>query len=213
MSSTYEAYYNPSDGTGSQSTTISGNQYAQNHYAGHAQYYQPQTVGTQAPSQYKAAEQSTCGMGPAPQGYYPYAQNPSVAFDSSYPNEEDMSSKYPRGCAEGISSQGYDLSIDALMPSSWKQTPNCGDQAYDNTQWSKYAPSRDAFDRYITAAGSARLSLNTRWGLSRNTGIPLLLRQGPPVPLSTTQIPFNGSSYREDLIYQTTSRYPQSTTC
>ncbi len=209
----YAQNYQPSYGTGTQSTTISGNQYAQDHYAGHAQYHVPHTVGTQAPAQFAAAEQSTCSQGPAPQGYYPYAQNPSLAFDSSYPNEEDMSSKYPRGCAMGISSQGYDLNIDALMPASWKQTPNCGDAAYDNTQWSKYAPSRQAFDRYITAAGSARLSLNTRWGLNRNIGIPLLLRQGPPVPLSTNQVPFNDSSYRNDLIYQTVGRYPQNITC
>lgn len=187
---------------------VSGNAYAQQNFAGHAQYLpNDPRYDSQTASQY-------CAPGVEPASYYPYASQASAAsYDAAYPNEEDMSSKYPRGCANAGADQGYQLNIDSLMPASWKGARNCGDNTADNTQWARYAPSKQSFDRYIQAAGSSRLSMNTRSPLGRQTGIPLLLRQGPPVPISAQEFPFLDSGFRQDLVYRQLGRYPNSTSC
>lgn len=151
----------------------------------------------------------------APQSSY-YARdtgNKAAAYDASYPVADEPSSQFPTAANAGVSqTQGYKLDIDSLMPASWKGG-DCKTDQKDTTQWTRYAPTKEAFDHYITAAGSARLSMNTRSPLGRQTGIPLLLRQGPPVPLSTEQVPFHDSSFRQDLVYRQTGRFPESTSC
>jgi len=188
----------------------SGQQYAAQKFAGHAQY---RGAAAQRARQHQVAQQDACPDGPEPSGYYPYGQHQAANYDASYPNAEDLASKYPRGCGGAGPSQGYELNIDSLMPSSWKGPKNCGTDSAADSQWSKYAPSKQAFDRYITAAGSARLSLNTRSPLARQTGIPLLLRQGPAVPISAQEYPWGDSSFRQDLVFRQEGRYPTSTSC
>ena len=137
----------------------SGHHYASKHYSGHHMY----DPHKQRMKQHHAAQQSSCPSGPETAAYYPYG-HAAAAFDMHYPNAENEASKYPRGCASQGAHHGYELSIDSLMPASWKQQGSkCATQGTGAvSQWSKYAPSKAAFDRYITAAGSVRLGLNTR---------------------------------------------------
>lgn len=187
-------------------------QWAQNQYGGHAQYL-PAVAAQQRVAQHVAADQSQCAPGFEPAPFYPYGQHAGAAYDASYPNSEDQASRYPRGCGASGASQGYELNIDSLMPASWKGPQNCGADSAAGSQWAKFAPTKEAFDRYITAAGSARLSMNTRSPLARQTGIPLLLRQGPPVPISAQEYPWGDSGFRQDLVFKQTGRYPTSTAC
>jgi len=151
--------------------------------------------------------------GPEPAAYYPYSGGQAASsYDASYPNEEDMSSLYPRGCPTSQQA-GYELNVNSLMPAAWRNNTNCTDAAVDGSQWTKYAPTKEAFDRYITAQGSARLSLTTRSPLGRIVGIPDLLRQAPPMPLAADSIVFNDSSARLDLVFKQMGRYPESTAC
>ncbi len=117
-------------------------------------------------------------------------------------------------CGPGAAQAAGQLDLDKLVPSNWRGTQDCASPvATDKSNWAKFAPTREAFNQYITAAGSARLGINTRNPLSRRIGTPLLLREGPSVPMSTTQIPFNDSAYRNDLIYNSTGFYPKSGWC
>jgi len=155
-----------------------------------------------------------CASSTEPVSYNPYGQTVGAAFDQRYPNAEDSSSKYPSGCAAtGEAAPGYQMSLDSLMPASWQPGATVDSSAAADNQWTKYAPSKDAYARYITAAGSARLSMNTRTSLARQTGIPLLLRQSPPVPVSATEYAWGDSGFRQDLVFRQTGMYPKSTSC
>lgn len=223
--------------SGSYTNVVSGQEYAQQQWAGHQQYqpydlrYQTQPAaaayamgGTTGAScglpQLPAvqgcgmAARPACAVNPEPSAYYPYSGGQgAAAFDSAYPNEADMSSQQPRGCPSSQQA-GYALNVNTLMPASWRGNSQCGDSAaVDGSQWTKYAPTKEAFDRYITAQGSARLSLNTRNPLARQVGLPDLLRQQPPMPLAAEEIVFNDSSFRQDTIFRQLGRYPSSTTC
>lgn len=199
--------------------TVSGQEYGQQNYAGHQQYqsndmrYQSQPAcGMIATSQCGMASKMPCAnSGPEPASYFPYSSGSAAAnYDAAYPNEEDMSSLYPRGCPTSQQA-GYGLNVNSLMPAAWRSNTQCTD-AVDGSQWTKYAPTKEAFDRYITAQGSARLSLNTRSSSARQIGIPNLLRSQPPMPLAAEQIVFNDSSLRQDLVFRQLGRYPVSST-
>ena len=219
--------YSGNQGWGAATTVVSGNEYAQQNYAGHQQYQPSDLRYTTMPQgatcgQPSFAAVSGCGQmmkpqcqsNPEPAAYYPYSGSQgAAAFDSAYPNEEDMSSMAPRSCASSQQA-GYALNVNSLMPAAWRGNAQCGDNAaVDGSQWTKYAPTKEAFDRYITAQGSARLSINTRNPLGRQVGIPDLLRQSPPMPLAAEQIVFNDSSFRQDQVFRQMGRYPESTAC
>lgn len=226
---------------GSSTGVISGNQYANANLAGHQQFqpndlrYQSQPSNALYPMGAPMSAGSSCGLpslpamsgcgiaakpscmstGPEPAAYYPYSGSQgAAAFDSAYPNEEDMSSYAPRGCPSSQQS-GYALNVNSLMPAAWRGSAGCGSDsaAVDGSQWTKYAPTKEAFDRYITAQGSARLSLNTRSPLGRIVGVPDLLRQQPPMPLAADEIVFLDSENRQDLVFRQMGRYPSSTAC
>jgi hypothetical protein len=69
-----------------------------------------------------------------------------------------------------------------------------------------------SFDRYVTAAGSARLGMNTR---SRNPtgGVRNLLLSGTPLPVSGSEVAFNDSGFRQDLAYNSLGFYPAQASC
>jgi hypothetical protein len=209
---------------GTFTSVTSGQEYAQQNYAGHQQYsgndprYQAQpSCGMVATSTCGVASKQACGAGGVePASFYPYSGgNAAAAYDASYPNEEDMSSLYPRGCPASQQA-GYELNVNSLMPAAWRSSPGmsgCSGAAVDGSQWTKYAPTKQAFDRYITAQGSARLQLTTRSPLGRQVGVPDLLRQAPPMPLAAEQVVFNDSGMRLDNVFRATGRYPESTSC
>jgi len=153
----------------------------------------------------------------------PSVANPTagLAMDPRYPNQEDMSALTQRSSYTGGGSS-CGMNIDNLMPASWRKgAPGsmgpAGGTSCANMQseqlWSKYSPSRGAYNNYITAAGSARLTLNTRSALNRTIGLPNLLRQGPAVPISSQAVLFNDSGYRQDSYYNAVGAYPQLTSC
>lgn len=117
---------------------------------------------------------------------------------------------------------GYNgtLNVNNLMPASWRSAEPCSALTdTDTTQWSSYAPSKQGFDNYITTAGSARLAVNTRTAMSRQTGLPNMLKDslqgggGPPVPMGSNAMTFNDSDLRQSLLYDATGVYPSLTWC
>jgi hypothetical protein len=117
---------------------------------------------------------------------------------------------------------GYNgtLNVNKLMPASWRSAEPCSALTdTDTSQWSSYAPSKQGFDNYITTAGSARLAVNTRTAMSRQTGLPNMLKDriqgggGPPVPLGANAMTFNDSDLRQSLLYDATGIYPELTWC
>jgi len=146
---------------------------------------------------------------PAPLGFAPYGATDDGAYFADYPQSENSSSLDGDG-----SPSSYDMNLSALMPASWRGAGNCGavDADGEQDEWSKYAPSKESFQNYITAAGSARLGMNTR---VRNPtgGVANLLRPAPPVPMSASDITFNDSSFRQDLVYDSLGAYPTQVHC
>ena len=154
----------------------------------------------------------------------PYASH-APAHDGMWPDSSSdyarypkMESEYGRGTltdAPTTDDLGYGptMNVDKLMPASWRKGPSCGQLSEDEAEWARYAPSPGAFDRYITAAGSARLGLNTRSPLARITGTPNLLRQAPKVPIGAFQSEFLDSDWRQSLIFNATGNYPESINC
>lgn len=117
------------------------------------------------------------------------------------------------------SSYANNLNVNHLMPASWRNEKPCTAlNDTDTTEWAAYAPSKQAFDSYITTAGSARLSVNTRSAISRQTGMPnplLDLRGGggPPVPIGSNAMTFNDSDARQSIMYDATGIYPELNWC
>lgn len=146
---------------------------------------------------------------PAPLGFAPYGATDDSSYFADYPQSEDPSSVTGDG-----SPSSYDMNLSALMPASWRGAGNCAavDAGGDSDEWGKYAPSKASFENYITAAGSARLGMNTR---VRNPtgGIANLLRPAPPVPMSAADVTFNDSSFRQDLVYDSMGMYPPQVQC
>lgn len=95
-----------------------------------------------------------------------------------------------------------------LMPQSWK-----GDGVSSSDSWAKYAPTKQSHARYVAAAGSSRLSLNSRSALGRITGQSNMFRAHPPATVSASEFVFGDSSFRQQAIKQATDRFPVSTNC
>jgi len=194
---------------------VSGAEYAAQNMAGHQQW-NPSAVSQVAQNmQARAQNPAACsGMSSEPAPYFPYStQGQASMYDAAYPNEQDRSSLEVRGGSANTNGIGQ-MNINQLLPASWR--PNAQPLASEmggDQLWSRYAPSRAAFDQYITAGSSARMRLNTRSPLGRQVGITDLLRPGTAVPLTADQFIFNDSSFRADLVQRATGRYPTSTNC
>lgn len=112
------------------------------------------------------------------------------------------------------SSWGFQLDVDRLMPASWQGVQSCPpDVAEDYSRWGKFAPNKQNFNQQLLAGGAVRLQANTRSPLSRQVGIPNLIRPGLPLPIAGPDIIWNDSSFRDDLIYNNTGAYPEQTAC
>ena len=171
-----------------------------------------------------------------PMDYAPYGANSEMAnthaaHGSNFPTEESPNALYPKNppvagadpgsvCAPaGDSKYGYNLNVNHLMPASWRGPSECGVEDTDSTQWAAYAPSKAAFDSYITTAGSSRLAVNTRTAQARQTGLPNLLKDmvqgsgGPPVPIGANAVTFNDSDFRQTLVYNSVGSFPEMTWC
>jgi hypothetical protein len=155
-----------------------------------------------------------------------------AAYGSNFPTEEDSAARFPRNpgtdsgpdsvCSpSGDSKHGYNLDVNHLMPASWRGGKKCGAESEDETQWAAYAPSKAAFDSYITTAGSARLAVNTRTPQARQIGLPNLVKDavqgcgagGAPVPIGTDAVLFNDSDLRQNAIYNSVGKFPEMAWC
>ena len=185
----------------------------------------------------KAAVQSQGGCSTTatvqPVNYQPWTAAPqwghaAPVMDMSYPSMMDKSSLVVGGNqqvnqAGGSCGGASNMNIDNLMPGSWRNPMSnsmagsgggsCMSENAAQSLWSKYSPSARSFSNAITAAGSARLSLNTRSALTRNIGLPNLLRQGPAVPVSSQAVMFNDSSFRADSVFNAVGAYPTLSEC
>lgn len=142
-------------------------------------------------------------------GAYPDSSDPQ---GSLYPH---MSQEIGRG-AGMMEEPNHNMEVDKLMPTSWRLDSNAGcpkSESDDQAEWTRYAPSREAFNNYITAAGSARMSLNTRSPMARQVGLANPLRPGVKVPLGGYQSDFLDTDMRQTAIYNATGQYPESLAC
>jgi len=173
-----------------------------------------QMAADDAASNGNAGANAVAGMGdvmPAPLGYTPYAFTDDDAYFADYPNGIKGNSTMGDG-----QPSAYDLNLSSLMPASWRGSQDCNGAGAgiddDVSGWSRYAPSKESFNNYVTAAGSARLGLSTR---VRNPtgGISNLLRQAPPTVLSGTNVVFNDSGFRQDMVFNNLGFYPSQVQC
>lgn len=191
-------------GNGGNGGTQADGSYSMDYYAGHD--------GNPSYAANGDAGES-CQPSQEPASYFQYGKHAGATYDAGYATAEDHAGQFAEGCGAAGASSGYELNIDSLMPASWKGTKNCGDASASNAQWAKYAPTKEAFDKYISVMGSARLSMNTRSPLARQVGMPLLIRQSPPVPVSARDYAWGDSSFRQDLVFRQTGRFPVSVGC
>lgn len=152
-------------------------------------------------------------------------QRYGVANDNvgAYPDSSDpQGSLYPHMAQEAgrgammPEDPNHNMEVDKLMPTSWRLDSNAGcpqSESEDQAEWTRYAPSREAFNNYITAAGSARMSLNTRSPMARQVGLANPLRPGVKVPLGGYQSDFLDTDMRQTAIYNATGQYPESLAC
>lgn len=147
-------------------------------------------------------------VNPAPLGYASYAYTDDNAYMGAFPQSEDSASLTSDG-----SPGEYDLNLNSLMPAGWSQASGCGAGESDG-QWGKFAPNKQQFEQYITASGSARYGMNTRTQ-NPTGGIQGLTNLIWPVatPVDGAEIPFNDSSFRQDLVYDSLNFYPAQAQC
>ena len=178
---------------------------------------------------YNNKAQSQCGAAAIAEPYHAHTvagigapkMVPSASsYASTYADEtaaNSLAGKTTYSCAPDVAAAGgcdYAINPDNLMPGSWREGVGCGDGTDPNSQWAKYHPTRDKYYRYITAAGSARLGVNTRSPLRKILGIQSDLRSPTSTPLSTIQTtPFNMSSQQADFIYSAVGSFPHDITC
>jgi hypothetical protein len=188
-----------------------------------------------APAPYSALQK---GYG-APYVFTPLSSDPSnIQSKSQYPASVNYTS-YAASCpsvlqtgANNCGDTSYQMSVDQLMPAGWAGAPppvgqglpsvavgqanGCGQASalgvLDNHIWSAYGPTKQAFERYITSAGAARLGMITRNPNPRITGTVWTLqdlRSQVAVPISASATPWHDADQRQMLYYSSTGYFPQ----
>lgn len=177
-----------------------------------------------APAPYAALK---AGYG-APYMFTPLSTDPSnIQSKSQYPftvNQTAYAASCPSILQTGANNCGdtsYQMSVDALMPAGWAGPPpprGQGDVArsalgvLNNEIWTAYGPTKQAFERYITSAGAARLGMITRNPNTRITGSSWQLqdlRSQIAIPISAQATPWGDADQRQMLYYGSTGFFPQ----
>ena len=135
-------------------------------------------------------------------------------YASAYADEtaaQSLAGKTTYSCAPDVATAGgcdYAINPDSLLPGSWREGVGCDSGTDPNSQWAKYHPTRNKYYRYITAAGSARLGVNTRSPLRKILGTQNYLRSATSTPITASNIAlFNASSYRDQAIFDATGQF------
>jgi len=175
--------------------------------------------GITGPVIVSAAYGGSLGPNQAPQAYYPYSTGQASAYDSSYANELKGDAAVPTQPL---------TDVNTLLPASWRPGSNmtamasagsCASTdaapAVPGSNWTKFAPTRAAFEQSVIAGASMRTSMNDRSPLTKNVGLSDFYQMSRRIapPLEAAEVTFNDSSFRQDLIHQQTGRYPTSTVC
>lgn len=131
-----------------------------------------------------------------------------------------MDNRYPQNEQPQTLDMGTSFEISSLMPSNWRNGPlmpqgsgPCGASQSSQEIWAKYSPSKEAFDRYLTAQGASRLGISTRSAYGRIQGQRNLLLQGANVPVSSHAVVFNDSDARQSTYWNATGAWPSVTDC
>ena len=202
---------NPFFGAFVESNSVKDGNDASNYlYPGSAQSQCPPSVISEA-----AHSHSSFSSG-APKMVSSAAAHTSLYADESSSNS--LASRTLYSCAPDSTGNpgGCDYSINpsSLMPNSWREGVKCNDSVDPQSQWAKFHPSREKYYRYITAAGSARLGINTRNPLRKVLGVQNFLRSATSVPLSTSTVAiFGDSSSRQQAIFDSVGEWPTGSHC
>lgn len=110
----------------------------------------------------------------------------ALTYAGDYSDEVPNNSLVIKSECEEESGNNSMMNPESLMPASWRtsssSTCNEVDQSNEaddkdvNSQWTKYHPTRERYQRYITASGSARLGINTRSPLRKILGTQYIPR-------------------------------------
>lgn len=150
----------------------------------------------------------------------------AATYSSAYPANGSVASLQngngTGGCADNMASHqptgggDWTMSIQNLMPTNWRSGVGCptGQDPGDTNRWTRFAPQYDAYKRYISAAGAARLTVNERSAMRKFIGINNDPRPQPPVPLTNSLLtPFQDSPLRLDFLADHFGYYPGSNAC
>lgn len=135
---------------------------------------------------------------PAPVNYSQFPQQNEVFYHT--PNEDPYND-----IRNSSYQQLFQLQRNSLLPQSWSEAGQpaqgqAGCVEPGQSDWYKYAPDSDGFNKYIVGTGASRMRVMTRNPAGRLFGAPNLLRTQAPVPLSSGEPWFNSSGLRTDLI-------------
>ena len=154
----------------------------------------------------------------------PKAVHAASAYAPNYPNEMDphslptkpnyvCSSGQDMGSVPPSSDNQFTLSASNLLPASWREGADSS-QEDPNSLWAKNHPTKERYQRYITASGSARLGVITRSPMRKVVGQANLLRSGVSTPITAASIsPWNDSSHRLHAIYDAHGAFPEDHSC
>lgn len=133
----------------------------------------------------------------------PVANYPTFAanfYDTNQQSEWNQSYACP---------SNMNLNRSSLMPATWDNMAAAQSMSSDpNSDWAKYAPTKEGVQRYISSSATARFGIIDRSPLGSRIGQPNLLRSQPPPALTMGEGSwFNNSSYRLALTQPCLSSY------
>lgn len=151
-----------------------------------------------------------------------YLSDPSfpdeLAPNSLAVNGNQRSGQQCDGSADVMTdSNKFAMNAENLLPGSWRSGTACAANQEDpvDAQWTKYHPTRERYQRFITSAGSVRMGIQSRSPHSKVMGLPNMLRSGTATPLTNTPVMFGDSSHRLHAIQEATGMFPgfHNSTC
>jgi hypothetical protein len=164
----------------------------------------------------------------APYTFTPFSSDPSNIQAKTQLAQSQNYTSYAASCpsilntgANSCGDTSYQMSINNLMPAGWAGAPppqgnglapNSAMGALNQKTWTTFGPTKQAFERYVTSAGAARLGMITRNPNPRITGSVWSvqdLRSQPAVPISAAATPWNDADQRQMLYYSSTGFFPQ----
>ncbi len=96
--------------------------------------------------------------------------------------------------------QSQQLNLASMMPQDWGSSASSAIDSKSMDDYSKYSPTKEGINRYVSGSGSIRFQSISRSASGRKYGYSSLLRSQPPTALSSGDgVYFNSSSDLEAL--------------